>query len=67
MIFQISSENFEPHCHLVNRTLPHGEIVYEFEFPIRVFRDVAVTADGLNLLVCSVDGVKVSLRFSFEF
>ena len=57
---QISNDEFETKGRLVTRLIPCGTQVYEFEFPLRTFRDVAVTADGLHLLVTSIDGMKVN-------
>lgn len=44
----------------MTRSVPSGVLVYQLDYPIRSFRQVAVTADGLFLVIPSVDGIKVS-------
>ncbi|XP_076047272.1 NACHT and WD repeat domain-containing protein 2 [Oratosquilla oratoria] len=45
-------------CHLVTRSIPRGDDVYQIEFSIRTFRTIAVTADGLFLVIPCADGMK---------
>ncbi|XP_047484728.1 uncharacterized protein LOC125036301 [Penaeus chinensis] len=58
-VSKISEGTGEPSCYLVTRSIPDGAKVYEFDYPIRVFKSIAVTADGLFLVIPSIDVMKV--------
>ncbi|XP_037797036.1 NACHT and WD repeat domain-containing protein 2-like [Penaeus monodon] len=60
-VSKISEGTGEPSCFLVTRSIPDGAKVYEFDYPIRVFKSIAVTADGLFLVIPSIDGMKDAL------
>ncbi|ROT75470.1 putative NACHT and WD repeat domain-containing protein 2 isoform X2 [Penaeus vannamei] len=60
-VSKISEGLGEPSCSLVTRSIPDGAKVYEFDYPIRVFKSIAVTADGLFLVIPSIDGMKDAL------
>ncbi|XP_069948531.1 NACHT and WD repeat domain-containing protein 2 [Cherax quadricarinatus] len=57
-VSKVSMESGELWCHLVTRSIPCGQVVYELDYPVRSFRQIAVTADGLFLVIPSVDGLK---------
>ncbi|KAG7172706.1 NACHT and WD repeat domain-containing protein 2-like [Homarus americanus] len=57
-VSKVSLETGELSCFLVTRSIPTGEKVYELDYPIRTFRQIAVTADGLFLVIPSIDGLK---------
>lgn len=57
---QVALETGELSCYLATRSIPTGALVYELDYPVRSFRQIAVTADGLFLVIPSVDGLKVS-------
>ncbi len=42
----------------VCRSIPEGEIVYQFEYNAKVFRNAVVTADGLFLVVSAIGSKK---------
>ncbi|KAK3849709.1 hypothetical protein Pcinc_043548 [Petrolisthes cinctipes] len=60
-VSKVSHESGELWCCLVTRSVPSGAPVYQLDYPIRSFREVAVTADGLFLVIPSVDGIKDAL------
>ncbi|KAK4290424.1 hypothetical protein Pmani_036667 [Petrolisthes manimaculis] len=60
-VSKVSQESGELWCCLVTRSVPSGAPVYQLDYPIRSFRQVAVTADGLFLVIPSVDGIKDAL------
>ena len=42
------------HCKLVCRAIPSGDLIYQFEFLCKNFRNGVVTADGLHIVVNAV-------------
>ncbi|XP_069163973.1 NACHT and WD repeat domain-containing protein 2 [Procambarus clarkii] len=60
-ISKVSLETGELAGHLVTRAIPSGQVVYELDYPVRAFKQIAVTADGLFLVIPSVDGFKEAL------
>ena len=49
----------ELNCYVATRSIPTGALVYELEHPMRCFRQIAVTADGLFLVIPTIEGIKV--------
>ncbi|KAB7494769.1 hypothetical protein Anas_04556 [Armadillidium nasatum] len=56
---EISTNPAEIIGQVVTRSIPDGELIYEFDFPIRTFRNIAITSDGLFLVVPSAEGMKM--------
>ncbi|CAG0882144.1 unnamed protein product, partial [Cyprideis torosa] len=46
---------------LIVRQIPDGSRIYEIEYPIRTFKAVAITSDGLNLIICGYEKMKDTL------
>ncbi|KAL7638639.1 UNVERIFIED_CONTAM: hypothetical protein RMT77_011211 [Armadillidium vulgare] len=57
-VSKISPNPAEVIGQVVTRSIPDGELIYEFDFPIRTFRNIAITSDGLFLVVPSAEGMK---------
>lgn len=60
LFLQVALDTGELSCYLATRSIPTGALVYELDYPIRSFRQIAVTADGLFLVIPSIEGIKVS-------
>ncbi|KAK2159956.1 hypothetical protein LSH36_143g06049 [Paralvinella palmiformis] len=42
------------HCKLACRSIPSGDVVYQFEYMCKTFRNSVVTADGLHIVTCAL-------------
>ncbi|XP_068248399.1 NACHT and WD repeat domain-containing protein 2 [Palaemon carinicauda] len=60
-VSKVALNTGELSCVLVTRSIPDGAKVYEFDYPIRTFRNVAVSADGLFLVIPAAEGIKDAL------
>ncbi|XP_050688331.1 NACHT and WD repeat domain-containing protein 2-like [Eriocheir sinensis] len=60
-VSKVALDTGELSCYLATRSIPSGALVYELDYPIRSFRQIAVTADGLFLVIPSIEGIKDAL------
>ena len=57
--WQVALDTGELSCYVATRSIPTGALVYELDYPMRSFRQIAVTADGLFLVIPTIEGIKV--------
>ncbi|XP_045112132.1 NACHT and WD repeat domain-containing protein 2-like isoform X2 [Portunus trituberculatus] len=60
-VSKVALDTGELSCYLATRSIPTGALVYELEYPMRGFRQIAVTADGLFLVIPTIEGIKDAL------
>ncbi|XP_063848129.1 LOW QUALITY PROTEIN: NACHT and WD repeat domain-containing protein 2-like [Scylla paramamosain] len=60
-VSKVALETGELSCYVATRSIPTGALVYELEYPMRSFRQIAVTADGLFLVIPTIEGIKDAL------